>query len=274
MASGICKLTGEFGKYVDSHLLPKALTKAGGLGVPFTQSGMGRRPSTRHSSWYDNRLVTQAGEDILAKLDDWAIKELRKARLVWSGWGPMTKLTDARAIPWTEWGTRTVKGVDARRLRVFMLSLLWRAGATTREEFSDVDISPEDLRTLRRMILEGDPDPIDFYQTQLIQLSTMGMEHNHSPIAMTKNVSGVEGNPGYEVPHFRFYFDGLIVHFDRRNIEEIRKRPLGEIVLGYGDELIVTTVTYEDSFQRKNLEFVQAGADLWMGNRTRTKKLD
>ncbi|MER9585376.1 hypothetical protein [Mesorhizobium sp. M0276] len=123
MASGICKLTGEFGKYVDSHLLPKALTKAGGLGVPFTKSGMGRRPSTRHSSWYDNRLVTQAGEDILAKLDDWAIKELRKARLVWSDWGPMTKLTDARAIPWTEWGIRFNTSPESAAVSAMLLGV-------------------------------------------------------------------------------------------------------------------------------------------------------
>ncbi|MBZ9734010.1 hypothetical protein LB534_08135 [Mesorhizobium sp. CA18] len=272
MVQGICQLTGKAGKFVDSHLLPRALTKAGGLGTPFIQGGKGLAPTTRHSSWYDNRLVTRAGEDVLAKLDDWAIKELRKAKLVWSGWGPMTKLTDVRAIPGTDWGIRTINGVDWRRLRVFMLSLLWRAGATKRMEFAEVEINVEDLDTLRIMVLEGNPDPIDFYQTQFIQLSTMGMEHNHTPIAMTKVIPGAADGPDYEVPHFRFYLDGLIIHFDRRPIEEIRKRELGEIVLGHSDNLTVATVIYEDSFQRKNLEFIQAEADAWMSGQRRRKK--
>ncbi|AZO08393.1 MULTISPECIES: hypothetical protein [unclassified Mesorhizobium] len=274
MADGVCKLTGSRGRFVDSHLLPKALTKAGGLGKPLMQGGKGRPPTTRHSSWYDNRLVTRAGEDILAKLDDWAIKELRKAKLVWSGWGPMTRLPDIRQIPATGWGIRELSGVDWRLLRVFMLSLLWRAGATEREEFGDIEIPSDDLNTLRRMVLERTPDPIEFYQTELTQLSTMGFEHNHTPIAMTKTIPGLDGEPEYEVPHFRFYFDGLIVHFDRRPIDEIIHRPLGELVLGYSDTLIVTTVTYQESFQRQNLELIQAEADSWMSNRANTKKSD
>ncbi|WP_152536280.1 hypothetical protein [Mesorhizobium loti] len=263
LVEGVCKLTGSTGKFVDSHLIPKALTKAGGLGEPFTQGGIGRRPVTRHSSWYDQRLVTEEGEAILAKLDDWAIRELRDAKLIWSGWGPMMTLTDNELIPGTDWGIRRVEGKDWKRLRIFFLSLLWRAGASTREEFSDVQLSDSDLKALRTMILNENPEPIDYFQIELTQLSTFGFEHNQTPIARVKTAPGVGGEPDHQVPFYRFYFDGLIVHFDRRPIAEVQKRPLEELVVGYGDRLWVTTVSYWGSLQRKILERMWEEADKW-----------
>jgi hypothetical protein len=86
MKEGICKLTGEKGKFVKSHIIPAALTTPEGTG-PLTQGGRGRPPIRRWSSWYDPCLVTQAGEAILAEYDNWAIQELRKNKLIWSSWG-------------------------------------------------------------------------------------------------------------------------------------------------------------------------------------------
>ncbi|TPL83624.1 hypothetical protein FJ941_10125 [Mesorhizobium sp. B2-3-13] len=263
MAQGVCKLTGSTGRFVDSHLIPKALTRAGGLGEPLVQGGIGRRPVTRHSSWYDPELVTQEGETILAKLDDWAIRALRETKLVWSGWGPTRTLTDNELIPGSEWGIRFVGNNNWRRLRVFFLSLLWRAGASTREEFSEVRLSEGDLETLRRMIVGENPDPIDYFQIQLIQLSTFGFEHNHTPIPRVKTIQGNNGEPDYEVPFYRFYFDGLIAHFDRRPLAEIQKTPLEELVLGYGERLCVSTVSYWESSQRKMLERMWQEVDKW-----------
>jgi len=263
---GVCKLTGSTGKFVDSHLIPKALTRAGGLGSSLIQGGVGRRPVTRHSSWYDPELVTQEGETILAKLDDWAIRELRRTKLVWSGWGPTKTLTDVDLIPGTEWGNRFVESKHWRRLRLFFLSLLWRAAASTREEFSEVRLADEDRERLRKMIVEENPDPIDYFQIQLVQLSTLGFEHNHTPISGTKVISGVNGESDYEVPFYRFYFDGLIAHLDRRPIAEVQKRPMKELVLGYSERLCVATVSYRESSQRKMLERIWEEADKWTQN--------
>ncbi|ESY62306.1 hypothetical protein X742_33580 [Mesorhizobium sp. LNHC232B00] len=217
----------------------------------------------RHSSWYDPELVTQEGEAILAKLDDWAIRELRRTALVWSGWWPTKALTGIDLIPGTEWGIRFIESKQWRRLRIFFLSLLWRAAASTREEFSEVHLSDEDLERLRKMIVDENPDPIDYFQIQLIQLSTFGFEHNHTPIPGVKTIRGVNGGADYQVPFYRFYFDGLIAHFDRRPIAEIQKTPMEELVLGYGERLCVATVSYWESSQRKMLERMWQEADRW-----------
>src|SRR5262245_1716421 len=91
-SKGVCKLTQETGRFVDAHLIPRALTKLSSQGHPYMQMGVGVKPVRRWSSWYDSELVTQAGEKILADLDSWAISELRRQMLVWSGWGQRTSL--------------------------------------------------------------------------------------------------------------------------------------------------------------------------------------
>lgn len=159
--SGICKLTGNTGRFVDLHILPKALTKADGLGPGLVEFGNGKRVR-RSSSWYDQRLVTTEGEKILAEYDDWAIKALRKHALVWSGWGPRMSLNGVQAIPGTPWGFRSVSGSDWKKLRLFFLSLLWRAAATDRPEFNEIDLPLEHLEQLRLMVLNGTPEPIEF----------------------------------------------------------------------------------------------------------------
>jgi hypothetical protein len=77
MANGTCRLTGTKGKFVKSHLIPKALTRPEEPGLPLIQGGSGKRARKRWDSWYDSELVTREGEDILSALDDWAIRYLR-----------------------------------------------------------------------------------------------------------------------------------------------------------------------------------------------------
>jgi hypothetical protein len=211
---GFCKLTGKRGKFLRAHLIPRALTRAAAGGEPFIQGGRGSRPVRRWDSWYDPGLVIQEGEDILTALDTWAIAELRKHELVWSGWGPTRALsTTLDLVPGTDWGTRIVEGIDPTGLRLFFLSLLWRAAATDRPEFADVTLPPDDLEQLRLKLLSNDPTPLSFYPTQLMQLYTIGETHNHTPITSTKTISSFGATPDRTIPIFRFYFDGLISPF-------------------------------------------------------------
>ena len=263
MTIGNCKLTGERGKFVKSHLIPKALTRPSEPGRPFVQYGRGSRPVKRWDSWYDKRLVTQAGEDILAKLDAWAIPKLRTNKLIWSGWGPMRVLPSNlhSKIPRTHWGFREVEDIDSHQLRLFFLSLLWRAAATDRSEFSEVALPHEDLEQLRTMILAGDPSPSSFYPISLTQLSTVGPEQNMVPIASTKQTPALGDVAERTIPIFRFYFEGLIAHFDRPSTDGSEVQVLEKIHLGAGASFIVSTVSYEASFQRKNLEQLQFEAE-------------
>jgi hypothetical protein len=250
-----CKLTGKKGKFVSSHIIPKALTKPAARGMPFVESGDGKRPRRRWSSWTDKHLVVQAGEDLLASLDSWAIAELRRLKLIWSGWGPLQNLGSLHdVIPGSTWGVRDLNISEPTRLRLFYLSLLWRAAASSRPEFAGIAIPSEDEEKLRQMLLARRSDPLSFYPTSLTQLSTLGITHNITPFAQVKTNPATDVSEACEVPFFRFYFDGLIAHVHRHTSDNGETVGLGPLVVGHGTKLVVSTVTYEESFERENME--------------------
>lgn len=254
-AVGTCKLTGKDGPFVNAHLIPKAVTKPAEPGRSFIQGSPTVRPERRHSSWYDNRLVTRYGEDILRDYDTWAIRELRRHRLIWSSWGSMQRLGELHTeIPGTPWGFREIYGIDPGRFRLFFLSLLWRAAASERWEFAEVSLPPNDLERLRYLLVERDPGPLDFYPASLTQLSTRGPEHNQTPFVQTKLVPAYEGMPERHIPMVRFYFDGLAAHVHLHASDEGETAALSHTVVGAGPRLSIGTVPYETSFQRENLD--------------------
>lgn len=261
---GLCKLSKKHGRFVDSHLLPKALTRAEGLGPGLVQMGSGKR-QRRWSSWYDANLVTEEGERLLESYDTWAITTLRQKKMVWSGWGPMQTLTDHSPIDGTPWGIRTLEFENVemtKRLRLFFLSLLWRAAATDRYEFSEVKLSPEQVEKLRVMLVSEEPEPFGFFPTSLTQLSTMGLRHNMAPLSTEKQIPTIEGSPGWIEPTFRFFIDGLIIHFSRLSIEENEKQNLGSLRVGADKSITLVTVTAEASAEMENLALVALEAGL------------
>lgn len=255
MSEGQCKLTGATGKFVKAHIIPEALTRPARKGAPLVQSGQGSRPIRRWTSWYDDQIVVREGEDILAKYDAAAIKELRRLKLVWSAWGPMTSLAvpDHSPIANTAYGLRKIGGADTKNLRLFFLSMLWRAGVSSRAEFSEIALTDGEISSLRRMVQEGDEGSPHYFPIMLTQLSTMGEVHNQTPIFQEKSVPEMGEFRGATVPIFRFYFEGLIAHIHRTNGEDSSPRALA---LGGGEELMVSTVTFESSWQRENLQLL------------------
>lgn len=265
---GVCRLTGMSGEYVELHILPKALTRPKEAGIPFTQGGEGRRPIRRWSSWTDTSLVIRKGEDILEALDTWAIAVLRANQLVWSGWGDADALpADQTILDAEKRGFRSIGGVDQDQMRLFLLSLLWRAAASEIPEMSQVRMPEADLQFLRSLLVTGDPGPISFYPAQMIQLSTRGPTHNHTPIATTKSIpSLIDETPEMEIPIYRFYLDGLIIHFHRHASDDGYTASLADLVVGASSKFIVTTIPYDISFQGENLRRMREEAETRFGN--------
>lgn len=256
MSIGVCRLTGETGLYVRSHLIPRAFTNPEVPGAPLIQYGSGKRQSQRWTSWYDERLVTRSGEDILAKLDSWAVKTLRKHKLVWSGWGSNDRLiaADHHEILQSGVSFRSIHGIEPNRLRLFFLSLLWRAAATERSEFSEVSLSPADLNTLGQMLVRDNPAPLEFYPAALLQFSTLGPIHNFTPLADAKVIPNLPGLGAQTYPIFRFYLDGLVAHIHDQARGPIEQ--FGPTIVGSSDALTVATIPYDDSFQQWNVRQV------------------
>ncbi len=126
MAQGHYRLTGQYGRFVVSHIIPKTLARPSVPGRSFFQAGNEDRPTRRLDSWCDPELVTRAGEDLLADLDSAGIELLRRHQLLWSG-----RDTDEKYRGETLWpegegaGMRFLpEWLDQRVLRRFLLSIL------------------------------------------------------------------------------------------------------------------------------------------------------
>ena len=263
MAVGTCRLTKQHGKMVKSHLLPLALTKPDFPDAPLIQAGYGERPIKRWSSWYDQSIVTRSGEDLLSDADDWGVRELRRLKLVWSGWEGKKSLRDVAEfsnIEGTPWGIRQIRLSNDERMRYFLLSLLWRASVSDRFEFSEVSLQKVDEEAIRQYLLGQRRLSPYFYAAEFIQLSTQGIRHNLPPLAQTKVVPGYEDVPLKEVPIYRFYIDGLIILFRRGEAPAQYEN----VTVAGAEQLVVTTVTSESSFEIANLKTVMSETQqLW-----------
>ncbi len=265
MPIGTCKLTGDIGALVKAHILPAALTSPNPIGLPFAQAGRDHPPIKRWTSWYDPNIVTRVGEDILESYDTWAVAALRRHRLVWSSWGDEQSLSapDFERIPGAEqWGFRKIVNIDGKKLRLFLLSLLWRSAVSEMVEFKEIQICASELRRLRRMVLERDPYPLHRFPMSLTQLATKGDVHNLTPLAQERPREAFRGDRG-TIPIFRFYFDGLIVHIHRESSAKDVAQ-LGDMIVGSSESLLLGTVDFESSWQRTNMdELVREATQRW-----------
>jgi hypothetical protein len=263
--NGICSLTGLSGQYVRCHLIPKSLTRLPTRGNHRIEAGERRRPIGRFDSWYDEELVVTKGEQILERLDDWAVKTLRENKLIWSGWQSNEELTIGDLTPAGNF-FRTIHGINGSRLRLFFLSLLWRAGATKRKEFDDIQLSKGDLEILRQSISNGTPPDPNFYPVTLIQLSSKWDAHNQTPIRRSMVSHEEIGLSQESLDYFRFYFDGLITYFYIPGQNTPTVDQLGPIAVGNGEDLLITSVPFEKPWHSNNLRRMNAETEqTWPG---------
>lgn len=245
MAYGKCLLTGKSGKLVKSHLLPKAVTRTPEGGESRLDGYDGGRPTQRFDSWYDRSICTRDGEDILAKYDDWAITELRRLKLIWSGWKDSVSLP-ATDIEWSgndAFGLRTLRSNNAERLRLFFLSLLWRAAVTSLRGYRIV-IDANSVELLRKMLVMGNVEPMDQFPVVLTQLTTRGPWHNAGP----RMLDLVPDQPSEETSFVRFYFEGLIAHVYCDATGTLASK-LGSLAVGQNNDFVVYARPFENSAQ-------------------------
>lgn len=251
MTFGICKLTGARGTFVRCHLLPKALTSPPNKSEVRVEAGEGRLPVRRYDGWFDKTIVTRKGEDIFEQLDTFAISELRRLKLVWSSWADNEQICpiESKLFDDDRRGFRQVSFSNPEKMRLFCLSLLWRAATTNVIGFSTVVLSPERLQILTDMLLTNTAKPYDKFPVHLIQLSTRGGWHNQTPLKQSPQVTDENGIE-QELFFFRFYFDGLVIHINDEISEPVNWRSKG-VALGETSSQIVLTVPFEHSFQNE-----------------------
>ncbi|MCP6140889.1 hypothetical protein NL401_27865, partial [Klebsiella pneumoniae] len=76
---------------------------------------------------------------------------------------------------------RTVSGLNTKLVRLFFISLLWRAAASQREEMSDIYLPQQELDVLKLMIVRKESGEPGFLPMYINQISNIGVHHNRTP---------------------------------------------------------------------------------------------
>ncbi|MFO7476908.1 MAG: hypothetical protein R6X03_00895, partial [Methyloceanibacter sp.] len=254
---GTCALTGATGKFVRSHLIPRAFCHKNLDKVSRIEWGeRGRKPNLRHTGWYDDHLVTDAGERKLAQYDSFAANQIRRQGLCWRFF-PISESAHRRQLG--EFELITIPGANSARLRLFFLSLLWRATTTKHPGFREIRVDPMSRRKLRK-IVNGDieADPADF-PIVLVLMTTQGPPQNLTPLRQRIQIPQIAEGLPRDIKACRFFLDGLIAHIGRKSMDTKLLRAWAPRAVGRGDDLIVIGRPYGGSFQERNWAFLEAG---------------
>jgi hypothetical protein len=212
----------------------------------------GEQPAKkRMNGWYDSRLVTRNGEDILADLDNYAINSFRKKGLLFSerrdngatieGFVPFP----SEALS----GVFEIDGVDSYRLKLFGISLLWRAAETHLPEFSHIKLGITEREEIKAILL-GRYMPKHFEYTVVIG-------------AFDNSYDWTDRNPDnirlLGTKFVRWCTNGVIIYVALRR-RMWNSQNLGRLSAGYEPSKIIGVVhKYHDSHQSRQSEqlFVQ-----------------
>lgn len=253
--TGKCNLTGDIDAFVKSHIIPKGLIPKTYKNIPFMQPLAKGKSKKVHHGYYDSNIVTRKGEDILAELDSWAISNFREKKLVWTGWGNDNHLED-EGIDYSkeEVSIRKISNINTNTLRIFCLSLLWRASLSELPDLQHIKIPRQDIEKIRKIILSKKSSNADFYPIMLTQFHTREIGNTHL-IVPHEDILVMEIKKGkpIKLPFYRFYFDGLIIQIYTENTVN-HSEYFSSLVVGYDNNLTLLTRKYEGSREQLSYE--------------------
>ena len=194
-----CKLTLNNGKAAKAHIIPAAFfyssrEKRNAL-VMRSNADYPKRSLT---GIYDEELVTLDGEAFFNKPDNYAYKVLIQNRNKLEPWLENGKEVGVQLIDY-----------DYHILKIFFLSLLWRASETQRGEYNQVSLGPH-TEKIREMIINGDPGTPEEYSVVLFRF-------NKEP-ALEKGTILFPYKTRQEFNGYKFYLNEYIavIKVDRR----------------------------------------------------------
>jgi hypothetical protein len=168
---GVCKLCGVNGKLVDAHIIPKAFhrhmqtDRNRPLTTVATKSN--EPPKRNPGGLYDREMLCELCEPRFGDWDQYGAECLIQ-RFEQDAVPIVLSNGNVTAYQIDKW--------DEKKLRMFALSVLWRAAVTSHKRFESVSLGPHEPR-LRQLILDGDPgSPYDFAVTYSRWRSVSGNE--------------------------------------------------------------------------------------------------
>lgn len=234
--TGYCALTGEFGVFSKSHIIPKAFIRRV-TDLKFViedDRGFLRREL---DACRDDHLMTAKGEKITADYDDAAIRLFRKYRLTYATRRnkDTLEIEDTGLVPYTIIDLQTK---DISYIKLFALSLLWRAAASTREEFANVTLETDEREELRLAVANYDAKDPSFFPC----IFTV-FDHATELVKVNPYVVQLLTDEFY-----RFFLDGVVCYVSKKS-RPSEGSNFGLWNVGASSELHVLVLPSEGSFQ-------------------------
>jgi hypothetical protein len=156
---------------------------------------------------YDTGIVCAQCESIFSPWDDYAQKLLLAKPIE-----DQYVIKDGQKIAYVE------TGIDYAKLKLFFISLLWKAAVSNHYFFSRVNVGPFEPQ-LRRMILKGDPGDPDTFA-----ITVAKFEDSLGTILMNPHPERWR-----DINYYRFYLAGYMAYIkvDRRPTPDF----MGELAL-------------------------------------------
>lgn len=201
----MCKLCRQKKQLVEAHIIPKSLYKplqdrSGTPRIGSNKSGF--YPKRSPIGIYDKHLVCDDCEKLFSPWDHYAHELL------------LGKLVDTNYI--TSGGERLAyqfKEVDYGKLKLFFISLLWRAAVSKQEFFARIEVGPFEQK-LRQMILNNDPGDPETFAVCLAKFD--------DPLGTI--MLDPDRQRWFGVNYCRFYLAGYVAHI------KVDKRPPPEFM--------------------------------------------
>ncbi len=213
----VCKLTGKSGKGVKAHVLPMAFyelpqQEEGPLKLVTNTPGI--YPKRAPIGIYDQNMVTRDGEERFGPWDDYACQILLQR------FKEFIPITDGQQI-----GAWRLPDVDYSLMKLFALSVLWRAHASTHPAFAKVDLGAYEPR-IRRLLLEKDPGAEEQFSVCIVRW----IDDGFGPVFMNPFRERYDG-----VNFYRVYCGRYVIYI---KVDQRKTGPkLRELQLAQGRDL-------------------------------------
>ena len=234
MGMGTCRLCGAKARLIRSHIIPRGFyepMKEGGK-VPRAYSSDGKEfPRKSQVGEYDMEILCASCDRALGVWDQYAQEML----LV-----PLSTFGDPKVIK--EQSYFDIDEVDYERLKLFFISVLWRADQSERPFSAHVDLGPRWRQRAKDAILQCKPGEADHFAVLLARYPNERAE---------KTISSPASMRVGHLNHYRLSLGSYVatIKVDSRSWHE----PLGQFMLRPNQPLRVGFFEFEGSGLHQDL---------------------
>ena len=187
-----CKMCGQEKRLIGAHIIPRSFyghLKGNGQIPRIVTDAAGEYPKRSPAGVYDQEILCEICEQIFSPWDDYGYRFL------------FQELNDDRYIKnGSERVAYSFGKCDYQKLKLFFLSVLWRASVSKNKMFENVRLGPYEEK-LRKMLAENDPgDNSEF----AVALSKFDAPANETGI-LNPDKTRFDG-----VIHYRLYMGGYM----------------------------------------------------------------